>query len=421
LPGFFEEIEFDQFLRCWRGVIDNLHDGEAATVDGEAVANGEVGSDGDSAQSKTDRVRLRNDGLDLSGFFNNAGKHQTTVANSSGEDKSLFGIKGEMKFTQLAAGLVFCAFTIGVQGAEDLRIGMIGLDTSHVIAFTEILNNAKSKEHVAGGKVVAAFKGGSADIPSSANRVEGYTKQLQEKFGVKIVDSIEELCMQVDAVMIESVDGRPHLEQARPVIKAHKPLFIDKPVAGSLKDAIEIYRLAKEAGVPVFSSSSYRFYDSLVELKKMDVGELKGAISYGPAEIEPHHPDMFWYGVHPAEALFAIMGGGCESVVRTATPDTDVITGKWKGGRVGTLIGLRKGNTPHKVIVFGTKTVAEQKGEGTYANLVREIMEFYRSGKPPVSPEETIELFAFMAGADVSKKNGGCAVNIAELIAKNSK
>src|SRR4051794_36785466 len=130
--------------------------------------------------------------------------------------------------------------------AEDLRLGMIGLDTSHVIAFTKLLNDPKSKGHVAGAKVVAAFKGGgSKDVESSWSRVEGYTKQLEQEFGVKIVPSIEELCQQVDAVLIESVDGRPHLQQARPVIKAGKPLFIDKPVAGTLRDAIEIYRLAK--------------------------------------------------------------------------------------------------------------------------------------------------------------------------------
>ncbi len=300
-----------------------------------------------------------------------------------------------------------------------MRLGLIGLDTSHVIAFTKLLNDPKDKDHVPGAKVVAAFKGGSKDIESSSSRVEGYTKQLQDNYGVKIVESIEELCQQVDAVLLESVDGRPHLEQARPVIKAGKPLFIDKPVAGSLRDAIEIYRLARASKVPVFSSSAYRFYDSLVELKKTDVGEIRSVISYGPAHTEPHHPDFFWYGVHPTEALFTIMGTGCETVVRTATADTDVVTGTWSGGRIGTLHGLRKGSTPHKVIVFGSKLVAEQKGSGTYAPLVREIMRFFQTGVAPVSPEETIELFAFMEAADESKRQGGKPVSLSEVLKKN--
>jgi hypothetical protein len=224
-----------------------------------------------------------------------------------------------------------------------------------------------------------------------------------------------------DVVMLMSVDGRPHLEQARPVIKAKKRMFIDKPLAGTLRDAIEIYRLAKEAGVPVFSSSSYRFYDSMQELKKVDVGELKGAISFGPCALEKTHPDLFWYGVHPAEALYTIMGTGCETVVRISTPDTDVVEGIWTGGRVGTFRGLRNAATPHKVIVFGSKAIAEQKtGGGDYAPLVVEIMKFFQTGVVPVKPEETIELFAFMEAADESKRQGGKPVSIAEVIKKNS-
>ena len=314
--------------------------------------------------------------------------------------------------------LLLCPILALSCAAADLRIGIIGLDTSHVTAFTALLNDEKNQEHVPGGKVVAAFQGGSADIESSAARVEGYTKELQEKFGVKIVPTIEELCAQVDVVLLESVDGRPHLEQARPVIRARKPLFIDKPVAGFLRDALEIYRLAREAKVPVFSSSSYRYYDSLVELKKTDVGEVRGAISYGPCHLEPHHPDFFWYGVHPTEALFTIMGAGCESVTRTSTTELDVATGIWSGGRVGTLYGLRTKATPHKVIVFGSKAVAEQKGSGTYAPLVREIIKFFQTGVAPVPPEETIEMFAFMEAADESKRQGGQPVKISDVLAK---
>ena len=315
--------------------------------------------------------------------------------------------------------LVFTLALVSITRAAEIRIGIIGLDTSHVTAFTELLNNPENKNYVPGGKVVAAFKGGSADIPSSANRVEGFTKQLQEKYGVKIVGTVEELCEQVDAVLLESVDGRPHLEQVRPVIKAGKPVFIDKPLAGSLKDAITIYKLAREAGVPWLTSSSYRYYDSLVAIQKKDVGEIRGAISYGPCVIEEHHPDLYWYGIHPTEALYTVLGPGCETVVRTTTDDTDVVTGTWKDGKVGTLRGLRNAATPHQVILFGTKAVAHQEGGGNYAPLVREIMKFFKSGKPPVAPEEAIEIYAFMEAADESKRQGGRPVSIADVMRKN--
>src|SRR5260221_7048250 len=223
-----------------------------------------------------------------------------------------------------------------VAAAATLRIGIIGLDTSHVTAFTALLNDPNAKDHVDGGKVVAAFKGGSPDIPSSADRVEGYMKELQETFGVKIVDTIEQLCNECDAVMIESVDGRPHLDQARPVIKAGKPLFIDKPMAGSLRDAQEIFQFARKNKVPVFSASSLRFAKNTLAVRNGSIGKVLSAETSSPSPLEPHHPDLFWYGIHGVESLFTVMGVGCETVKRTTTADGKIeVTGTWRGGRTG--------------------------------------------------------------------------------------
>lgn len=300
-------------------------------------------------------------------------------------------------------------------GAAEIRLGLIGLDTSHVTAFTEVLNNPAAKQHVPGARVVAAFKGGSADIPSSIGRVDEYTKTLSEKYGVKIYDTVKEVCDQVDAVLIEAVDGRPHLEQARIVIAAKKPLYIDKPVAGTLKDALEIYRLAEAAGVPIFSSSSLRFGKNTQAVRAGSIGQVLSAETTSPAHLDPHHPDLFWYGVHGCESLFTVMGTGCETVQRRATADGRIeVIGKWKGGRTGT---FREDKT------YGGKAVGE-KGESPvgafdgYAPLVVEIVKFFQTRQPPVTAAETIELFAFMEAADESKRQGGKPVAVADVLAK---
>lgn len=313
----------------------------------------------------------------------------------------------------MAAG----AAVLGATWAADLRIGLIGLDTSHVVAFTRLLNDPSDPNHVPGGRVVAAFKGGSPDLEASYTRVEEYTRHLQERWGVRLADSIEALCAEVDAVMLESVDGRPHLAQARPVLEARKPLFIDKPMAGSLREVLTIFRWARERGVPCWSSSALRFYPGLIELKRADVGRIRGAVSTGPAPLEPHHPDLFWYGIHATEALYAVLGTGCERVVRTYTPDTDVVTGVWRDGRVGTLIGIRNAAAPYRVTLFGTKAVVDQRPGGDYAPLLREVIRFFQTGVAPVSPEETVELFAFMEAADESKRRGGVPVSLPEVLA----
>lgn len=298
--------------------------------------------------------------------------------------------------------------------ADEIRIGMIGLDTSHVTAFTEILHNRQAKDHVPGARVVAAFKGGSPDIPSSIGKVDEYTAILRDQYGVTICDTIADVCRQADAVLIESVDGRPHLEQARAVIAARKPLYIDKPVAGSLRDALEIYRLAEEAGVPIFSSSSLRFARSTRAVRNGSIGTVRSAWTSSPAHLEPHHPDLFWYGVHGCESLFTVMGTGCESVVRTTTEDGRIeVRGTWKGGRTG-IFREGDGYTGHAAGETGEADVGAFDG---YAPLVAAIVEFFRTGKPPVSAAETIELFAFMEAADESKRRNGATVRLDEILA----
>src|SRR5688572_28194244 len=155
--------------------------------------------------------------------------------------------------------VLLCLTSALATRAADLRVGMIGLDTSHVVQYLNHLNDPKHKDHVPGAKIVAGFKGGSPDVESSRTRVDGFTQTAVEKFGVKMYDSIEELAKNVDAILILSVDGRPHLDQFRRTMAAKKPVFIDKPLAGSLKDALEIARLSRENKVPVFSSSSLRY------------------------------------------------------------------------------------------------------------------------------------------------------------------
>lgn len=299
--------------------------------------------------------------------------------------------------------------------AADFKVGLIGLDTSHVTAFTGILNDPKAKDFVPGARVVAGFKGGSPDIESSWSRVEEYTKTLREKYGVTIYDTIDELCRNVDVVMIESVDGRPHLAQLKPVLAARKPVYLDKPVAGTLKDALEVFRLAQEAKVPIFTASSLRFAKNTLAVRDGAIGTVTNAWCGSPAHLEKTHPDLFWYGVHGCESLFTVMGTGCESVKRGTTADGKIeVVGKWKGGRTGTFREVEG----YKGRAEGTKGAMDVGAYDGYAPLVAAAVKFFETGVSPVSPEESIEIFAFMEAADESKRRGGAEVTLKEVLDK---
>ena len=327
-------------------------------------------------------------------------------------------MRRERALLGVVIGVIATAVSSGIaQDAKQIRIGLIGLDTSHVTAFTGAINGAEPGSPLAAARVVAGYPGGSPDVHASASRVEGFTNTLRER-GVEIVDSIETLCGKVDAVMLESVDGRPHLEQVRPVLAAKLPVFIDKPMAGSLADVIEIFRLADAAGVPCWSSSSLRYMKGAMDLKGNDrVGEILSAVTWGPCSLEPHHPDFFWYGVHGMEVLYMLMGTGCQAVQRTHADGRDVATGLWEGGRTGTFIGLRDGKQGYGAIVFGSKAIRQAEGGSSgYRPLLLEVVKFFQTGRPPVSASETIELFAFMEAADESKRQGGATVTIESVV-----
>jgi predicted dehydrogenase len=307
----------------------------------------------------------------------------------------------------------------GSVGSERVKVGIIGLDTSHCIAFTKALNSADAGPEFGGYKIVAAYPKGSSDIKSSADRIPGYTQDVKN-LGVEITSSIDELLSRVDVVLLETNDGRLHLEQALQVIKAGKRMFIDKPIAASLADTISIFDAASHYNVPVFSSSSLRFEQVAQEIAGGKIGKVLGADTFSPATIEKTHPDLFWYGIHGVEALYTVMGTGCKSVSRVFTDDTDVVVGLWNDNRIGTFRGTRSGVYDLGGTVFGEKANLSLGKEHEYNPLLIKIIEFFNTGIVPVKAEETIEIFAFMTAAEESKLKGGASVDI-ETVMKKAK
>jgi len=301
--------------------------------------------------------------------------------------------------------------------APGKRVGLIGLDTSHVTAVTNALNNPKEGDNWGGYRVVAAFPtNGSPDMPDiSTGRLPRFTESVKKQ-GVEIVDSIDQLLEKVDVVILESVDGRRHLAEALPVLKAGKLMFIDKPFADSLANSIAIFNAAKKYNVTTFSASSLRYMTGTKEVAEGKIGKVLGADTYGDCFIEPHHPDLVYYGIHGVELLYAIMGTGCKSVSRVHRDKTDIVVGVWQDDRLGSFRGTRSGTGKMGATVFGEKDIELINKSAGYSALWVNIIEFFDTGKVPVTQEETLEEFAFMEAADESKLRGGASVDLATII-----
>ncbi len=314
----------------------------------------------------------------------------------------------------MAALTIAAGFTFGVE----TRVGVIGLDTSHTIAFTKMLNVETNEPYFKGFRVTAAYKYGSLDIPSSTNRYPKYIKQMED-MGVKIVDTLPELLKETDVILLETNDGRRHLEQALEVFKAGKRVFIDKPLAVTLADVIAIFKASEKYNVPMFSSSALRYVQKVQDARAGEFGRIIAVDAYSPCTLEPTHPGMVWYGIHGVETLYAVKGTGCVSVVSANAENTDLAVGIWNDGRVSTMRGMRG-----KGAAYGGEVFAEKGGriylggyEG-YKPLLMEIVKFFKTGEVPIPPAETIEMFAFMEAAEESKQRGGVPVKIADIMAR---
>jgi len=322
---------------------------------------------------------------------------------------------------KLILSLLFIGLVIVFSQAQEMiKVGIIGLDTSHSPAFIKLLNSESPLPEHKGFRVVAAYPYGSRTIENSYKRIPGYTEEAK-KYGVEIVESIQDLLGKVDCVMLETNDGNLHLEQAAEVMKTGKPMFIDKPVAACLSEAIAIFLLAKKYNALIFSSSALRFTPKNQELAAGKYGKVLGADCFSPATNESSHPDFSWYGIHGVETLFTLMGNGCKEVTRVSAEGTDVVVGLWEDGRIGTFRGRRTGKSDFGGTAFcetGTVTAGGYEG---YGALLTEILKFFQTRIVPVSEKETLEIFTFMEASNESKRTGGKPVSMQKVYEKGMK
>ena len=317
--------------------------------------------------------------------------------------------------------LIFSCTAVSILAAAQTRIGIIGLDTSHSTAFTALLNGDDTSDpFVRDFEVVAAYPYGSTVIESSYSRIPGYTEEVQ-KYGVKICGSIAELLSMVDVVMLETNDGNVHLDQAVEVFKSGKICYIDKPVGATLGQTLAIYSLAERYGVPIFSSSALRFSPENVRLREGAYGPVLGADCYSPHKTEPTHPDFGFYGIHGVETLYTLMGRGCKAVTRTSSEDGDVVTGIWEDGRIGTFRAIVEGPAVYGGTAFTPDGAVPAGGYAGYKVLLDRILIFFQTGTPPVPPEETIEIYAFMKASNMSKASGGKSVTLESAMKEGRK
>lgn len=294
-----------------------------------------------------------------------------------------------------------------------IRAGFVDFDTSHTQQFTMRFNHVEIDEEqwVEGVKLVAGLPGTPA--PGNEERTAEYIEKCRG-WGLKIVDSPEELMKEVDVVLVESLEGSRHLERARPFIEAGRCMFIDKPFTDSIEDAETIIELAAKHGAKIMTGSSLRYALEIEELHAdvANTGKVLGAVAYSPSKPLNDVPALVNYGVHGVETLYGLMGGGCQSVSSVDAHTLQTVTGLWEGGRTGVMVGVQEAAGGYGFTAYCEKAVVQREISSgfIYRELLKNMAKFFETGEPPIPIEQSLEVMVFIQKALESAKQNGALV-----------
>ncbi|MBO4631148.1 MAG: Gfo/Idh/MocA family oxidoreductase [Lentisphaeria bacterium] len=290
--------------------------------------------------------------------------------------------------------------------SETIKAAIIGLDTSHATEFPKFIHDpAMDPEfRVHGMTVTRALR-----FETPFQKKEGLDKRQAylESIGVKVTEDFEEAVADCDAVFIEINDPSYHLDYFRKCAALGKPVFLDKPFADSLDNAIEILKIAKENHIRFFTASSLRFDANIVKAHE-EMPEIELGQTWGPLGKAAAGSSIIWYGVHTFEMLEKIMGPGAIAV--TSVPDRCgvVCTVAYADGRRGVVELTRNNSNYGGVLRKGgeNRMFTFVGGKHLYHNLVADIGKFFRGESEGVPLKESFEIMAMLEAAELSVQYG---------------
>ncbi|MFT4412248.1 Gfo/Idh/MocA family protein [Fredinandcohnia humi] len=291
-----------------------------------------------------------------------------------------------------------------------MKIGMIGLDSSHAVEFTRILHDASYDYYLGGAKIAAATPFYSTDLPLSYTRVQGFTDKIRAYEGIQLKDNVQRVAEKCDAILLTSVDGRNRVDVFQQLAPLKKPVFIDKPLALSVGEADEIFDLSEKFGTPIMSTSSLR-YDAALTTALQNVKEdVNGLYVHGPLPLQEKMPGYFWYGIHMVEVLVTVLGTECKQVYVDKSSEYDIAVVQMMDGRFCTIKGDREWHQRFGAMIHtSNNTIPVEIGKGSkpyYVSLLENILQFFSSGISPIHKEEMLAVIRILEAINKSREYG---------------
>lgn len=288
-----------------------------------------------------------------------------------------------------------------------IKAAIVGLDTSHATEFPKFIQDPAMEPEfqVKGIKATRALR-----FETPFQKKDGLDKRQAylESIGVKVTENFDEAVAGCDAIFIEINDPALHLEYFRKCAPLGKPIFLDKPFADTIDNAVEILKTARENKIRFFTASSLRFDANIVKAHE-EMPEIEQGIAWGPLGAAPAGSSIVWYGTHTFEMLEKIMGPGAIAV--TSVPDRMgvVCTVAYADGRRG-VVQLTRGNYSYGGLLRKAgdcRMFTYVGGKHLYHNLVADIANFFKGSYDGVPLPESFEVMAMLEAAELSVQYGG--------------
>ena len=289
--------------------------------------------------------------------------------------------------------------------SKEIKVALIGLDTSHTIEFARRIQapDCPPDQKVSGLRATACLR-----FSTPFQNEDGLNlrqKQLED-WGIKVTTDFNDAVKGCDAIMLEINDASYHLEYFKKCAGLGKPIFLDKPLADNIENGLEIVRLAKKNKVNAISASSLRFDAGLIKACA-EMPNPTFVSVYGPLGVAPAGSSIVWYGVHAFEMLEKAMGKG-SACVTVRTDGAGVVAIMDYPDKKRGVVELTKGAWIYGGTLRNSETAISYSvvAGSLYANIMKEIEKFFRTGKASFNLEDTVEVMAMLDAAERSFKSG---------------
>ena len=286
-----------------------------------------------------------------------------------------------------------------------IKIGLVNIDVSHPLAFSEYLAKAGRGQYSA--------------IYNDGFRGDDEVKAFMKKAGIKKqFSNIAELADHVDIGFIQSCNWDNHIDQAQPFIDAGKPVFIDKPIVGNLADCKKLETLA-DSGAVILGSSSIRYAEEITDFLTQSESERGRILNiFGTAGV-----DEFNYAIHIVEAIHRLAGSNAVSAKFVGRSE---VAGKicetffidFANGITAMYNTFHGVWQPCEVVIMTDKTTHQFRIDSgmVYGQLLDSICDYMETGNCSLaSVSELTEAIKIMLAAGISKEQGGRAVKLADI------